>query len=310
MRVIGNFSDASLAHQFAAFLIRKGIENHIEVVDEVSYIWVENEDELEAARAFFLAFEAGEAVPIPPPPPKLKVLKRVDRGQKIPLHHVAFVTKLVIFLCIVIFGLSGLEQVAQKTELTTIRKWLLFEIPMHHPYWEGIYDQLASHRFWGAPLFVQIREGEIWRLITPVFLHADFLHIAFNMLWLWSLGKEVEKRLGIFRYIVLMLIAALISNVAQYLMSGPFFMGYSGVIAGLAGFIYIRQKEAPWEGYPIHPSTFLFLAIFIFGLAALQSISFFASFFGWGQFNVSIGNTAHIVGAFTGMALAKLRWFK
>jgi membrane associated rhomboid family serine protease len=263
---------------------------------------VENEDRLDEARALFLSFESEDmdVVPLPPPIPKLRRSPRKEKA--ITLHQVSFATKLLIFICIVVFGLSNLDQ--------NVIKWFLFEVPVHHPYWEGIYNQLLSHHFWAAPLFVQIREGQVWRLITPIFLHANLLHILFNMLWLWSLGKPVEERLGIPRYLLLMGMVGLGSNVAQYLMSGPLFMGYSGVIAGLAGFIYVRQKEAPWEGYPIHPSTFIFLAIFIFGLAILQAVAFFIAFFGWANLNISIANTAHIVGALMGMALAKLKVFR
>lgn len=303
MRVVGSFPDSSLAFQFSAFLIKKGIENHIEPTDKAYYVWVEDEDELERAHLFFLDFDPAKVGHLdirPPPPPSPR---RRYSSKKVTLHQVFFVTKLMIFFCILIFGMN---QVAGDTSIT---KWLLFEWPTHYPYWEGIYDQLATHRFLQAPLFVQIREGQVWRLVTPIFLHANFLHILFNMLWLWSLGKQVERRLGVLRYIVLMVIVAVISNVSQYLMSGPLFMGYSGVVAGLAGFIYMRQKQAPWEGYQIHPSTFLFLALFIFGLAFLQGVAFFVAFFGWGTFNVSVANTAHIMGAFTGILLAKLRWF-
>ena len=34
---------------------------------------------------------------------------------------------------------------------------------------------------------------------------------------------------------------------------------------GMAGFIWMRQRKAPWEGYPLHPSTFSFLGLFYFG---------------------------------------------
>lgn len=35
-----------------------------------------------------------------------------------------------------------------------------------------------------------------WRLVTYMFLHGNFLHLLFNMLWLWWMGRAVEERLG------------------------------------------------------------------------------------------------------------------
>ncbi|MES2273443.1 MAG: rhomboid family intramembrane serine protease, partial [Chlamydiota bacterium] len=61
------------------------------------------------------------------------------------------------------------------------------------PYWRGIYDWILlkiKHQDTSiaeGPLFSRIREGEIWRLVSPAFLHRDLLHILFNMIWLWVL---------------------------------------------------------------------------------------------------------------------------
>ena len=67
--------------------------------------------------------------------------------------------------------------------------------------WRGLYPfflslkkkgwQEAAHIF----LFEKIRQGQIWRLFTPCLLHYDFLHILFNMAWLWILGRQIEDRI-------------------------------------------------------------------------------------------------------------------
>ncbi|GAB4185781.1 MAG: hypothetical protein Tsb0015_03000 [Simkaniaceae bacterium] len=181
------------------------------------------------------------------------------------------------------------------------------------PYWQGIYELILnwpkSKAMLKAPLFFDIRKGEIWRVISPVLLHGNLLHILFNMLWLWLLGKQVEERIGFWRYLCISLIIGIISNVSQYLMSGPFFLGYSGIIAGLAGFIWMRQKIAPWEGYPLQKNTILFLVFFIMAMLGLQLISFFLYSFNILNIPLNIANTAHIVGAVTGIVLARIPIF-
>src|SRR5690606_11843400 len=146
-------------------------------------------------------------------------------------------------------------------------------------------------------LFARIRQGEIWRLISPVVLHSDLLHILFNMLWLWYLGRPIEHRIGPMRTLLLSLCVGVGSNTIQYLMTGPFFIGYSGIITGLAGFIWMRERKAPWEGYPLNKSTIFFLLFFIGAIFLLQVVSFCLQIFSSIKFAPSIANTAHITGA-------------
>jgi len=182
-------------------------------------------------------------------------------------------------------------------------------------YWQGVYHWVVA-KITGAdpalglgPLFFKIRQGEIWRLFSPCLLHGGLLHIAFNMLWLWALGKEIDPRIGLFRSLLLTLSAGIVSNTVQYLMSGPFFLGYSGIITALAGFIWSRQKVAPWEGYPLKRSMLLFLAVFVLGMVALQIGSFVFLFFTHKDYFAAIANAAHISGAIWGLCLGRLSFF-
>lgn len=187
-----------------------------------------------------------------------------------------------------------------------------YDTIMSIPYWEGFYEIWLGKKNSeeNPPMFSQIKKGEYWRLVTPIFLHGNFLHILFNMLWLFLLGREVEIRVGKTRGIVLMALIGVLSNTAQYLMSGPFFLGYSGVLCGLGGFVWMRQRSAPWEGYQVQPATLAFLMIFVLGMMVLQSIAFVTEFFSLGKFSVSqLGNTAHVTGLICGCILAKVPLF-
>ena len=71
-----------------------------------------------------------------------------------------------------------------------------------------------------------MRQGEVWRVLSPVFVHQDIFHLVFNMIWLAMLGRQMEKRLGGFRYVVFIALVGIVSNTAQYFMSGSNFMGF------------------------------------------------------------------------------------
>lgn len=179
------------------------------------------------------------------------------------------------------------------------------------PYWRGFYDVIVdwpnSKGLLDSPMFVKIREGEYYRILTPLFLHGNLLHLIFNMLWLFLLGKEIERKVGAIRFLILTLMIGAVSNLSQYLMSGPFFIGYSGVICGLAGFIWIRQREAPWEGYRISRGTLGFLFLFVIGMFAIQIVAFALSYLKIYHLPISrLGNSAHLVGLFTGYLLGKI----
>jgi len=183
------------------------------------------------------------------------------------------------------------------------------------PFWRGIYDWIilkAAGKDTSSaegPLFSKIRQGEVWRLFSPCVLHVEFLHILFNMIWLWVLGRPIEQRIGFAKTGMLTLVAGIISNTIQYLVSGPFFIGYSGIVMALAGFIWMRERIAPWEGYPLNRTTILFLILFVGSMFALTFASFFLQLFTSVAFAPNIANTAHIVGALIGAFLGRLSFF-
>jgi GlpG protein len=183
------------------------------------------------------------------------------------------------------------------------------------PFWRGAFEiffqklKTGQGSYSSAPLFEKIRKGEVWRVFTPCLLHRDFLHILFNMSWLFILGRMIEERAGRMRMLFLILIIGIISNVTQYLMSGPYFLGFSGVVCGMAAFIWMRQRTSPWEGYPLTKGTILFLAIFVAAMSLLQMVSLGLEYFGVGGVMSNIANTAHIMGGLSGLALARIPIF-
>ncbi|HXF28858.1 MAG TPA: rhomboid family intramembrane serine protease, partial [Chlamydiales bacterium] len=181
--------------------------------------------------------------------------------------------------------------------------------------WQGIYPYFISSINNHVPhpepaaLFEKISEGQIWRFVTPIFLHGDLLHLFFNMVWLLVIGTQMEMRLSTSRYLFFIIISAIISNTAQYLVSGCAFIGFSGVICAIAFFIRQRQLRTPWEGYQLSRPTFQFILFFIGILTVLSFISFVLEATTLRVFPIAIANTAHLTGAIVGSLLGRLHFF-
>jgi rhomboid protease GlpG len=138
----------------------------------------------------------------------------------------------------------------------------------------------------------EIANGQVWRLVTPIFLHFGLLHILFNMYWLYDLGTMIERRLGSWLYVLLILVVAVPSNFAQFVATGPGFGGMSGVVFGLFGYCWVRGRTDPTSGLHLRPDiAFWMLAWFALCLTPLIP---------------NVANWAHGVGLAVGAALGYL----
>ncbi len=185
------------------------------------------------------------------------------------------------------------------------------EIPM----WNGLVAETTQWIYTGdfdnkAPLFEKIREGQVWRFFSPCLLHKDIIHLLFNMGWLLLLGLQIERRLFKYRFLLLILSIGIVSNTAQYLLGGPYFLGFSGVVVGLTGFIWTRQKKAPYEGYPLPRATALFVFYFVLAMMVLEVIAVLARALFSIAFPLNIANTAHVAGGITGLILGRCAFFR
>ena len=96
-------------------------------------------------------------------------------------------------------------------------------------------------------------------LFTSLFLHASFLHVAGNMLFLWIFGDNVEDYIGHFQYLVFYLVSGVAAGATHILLNqaSPIpSVGASGAIAGVMGayfILYPRARVLVW-----FPPIFLF----------------------------------------------------
>lgn len=112
--------------------------------------------------------------------------------------------------------------------------------------------------------FASIRQGEIWRFVTPMFLHGSPLHLVFNMLWIYSLGSVIERYHGSLIFIALLLGTEIAGMMLQVLLpdtlpsalrGSPFAIGASGAVYGLLGFLWIRPRIEPMYPIRLPPMT-------------------------------------------------------
>jgi len=97
-------------------------------------------------------------------------------------------------------------------------------------------------RLWAFKNFDEILAGQIWRLVTPAFLHFGWFHIAFNSLWCIQVGRLTESLMPTRRYIAMLLTVAVVSHLSFYLVSGPVFGGLSGVIYAYVGYLWGLER--------------------------------------------------------------------
>lgn len=88
---------------------------------------------------------------------------------------------------------------------------------------------------WGAKVNEAIVAGQWWRLVTPMFLHLNLLHVAVNSYSLFAFGQQVEAVHGYRRFLVIYLLSGIAGAVASFAMSPNPAVGASGAIFGLVG---------------------------------------------------------------------------
>ncbi len=130
-----------------------------------------------------------------------------------------------------------------------------------------------------------------YRVFGPNFMHGSLIHLLFNLIWWWVLGRQIESIFGSVALIVLFTVATLAANFSQLLVSGPNFLGLSGVVYALFGFVW-------WLGW-LRPKWGLGLSNALVGFLLIWLVLGYANVLG-----VSMANQAHTFGLISGCALA------
>ena len=295
MRQIGTIDNESQARIFRAYLLTLNIHSDVEQTrDRTWAVWVHEENRLDEAREELDRFMADPRNPI--------YVSAADEGRKLEKareqedrkfreRHVDLRTKwhtsqmtggpLTLILILVSIATTVLMQFPQWG--TFIKS--AFSIMAYKPMGEYVV-------FSRDPL-AEIKNGQIWRLVTPIFLHFGIMHILFNMLWLKLLGGAVEAVRGTKWLAIHVLVYAIAGNVIQFFMGGPLFGGMSGVNYGLFAYVWLVGKV---ENEPRY-----FIDSFNIGLMLFW---FFACLFG---IIPNVANGAHAGGLVLGALAAVIR---
>ena len=289
MRKAGDFNEQKKALRFWNYLKAKGVDSSLEEDDGEWTVWVADEDDLQLATEEFNEFDETPddqkfttATPLQKPQKEEQ-----DPKPKGPAQG---------------FSEQNLRDRWQKRErssgvltmsllITSVAVYLLSGMGTNKEILKGFYISLQSEGL------TEVLNGQFWRLFTPIFLHFSPLHILFNMYWLHVLGSQIERLKGSKFFITFVLALALFSNLAQFIMSGPLFGGMSGVVYGLFGYVFIKCKFDPGDGFYIDSFT----ANIMFGWFALCFLGVFPS----------VANWAHAGGLLVGLAWgygSALRW--
>jgi GlpG protein len=292
MRQIGSLDNEIDARRFGAYLLTRGVKNSVEEAGGGWAVWVENDDLLDRGRAELDAFRAnpadarydaavGEAERVRKAAGKAEQRRReqfvdVRTRWARPGQLARPVTIVLVAASIVIAVGTRLGQFGPTTDA-------LFIAPF------GADERWHPDEGLGA-----IAHGQVWRLVTPIFLHFTLIHLLFNMFWLVDLGSMVETRRGSWFLLVFVLTCAVASNVAQFYWppSNPAGGGMSGVNYALFGYAWITGRLQPHLGIGVSQQTVtIMLAWLVFCMVGQDIIG-------------PVGNVAHAVGLAAGVAFA------
>ena len=285
--MIGHLPAEPGAREFGDYLYAQGIGNRIEPARDGTWeLWVEAEDQIATATVLLKEYQGNPGDPKYQQSSRIAGEKREQEQQANEAAQKRFFDRRNLFPLSWGLGVTTgiLIAISVATALVSVfggnSKPILWMFISEYDVEGG-----AMARLGGLP---EIRHGELWRLLTPMFIHFGLLHLLFNMVWLLDLGTMIERRQSTRVLSALVLVIAALSNFGQYLWQGPGFGGMSGVVYGLIGYIWVRGKFDPASGLFLHSST-VTMAVIWFVLCLVRVIP-------------NMANGAHGVGFAVGIA--------
>ncbi len=244
-------------------------------------LWLANPAQHDALQSVVGRWQRGEPLDAPADPHT-----RRGSASVMPLLKRVPVTAAMVALSIAVFAL-----------ISMFGDWLIVSLTIVPIGISG--DELVF-----GSLSQTFASGQVWRLLSPAFLHFGWTHLIFNLMWVWYFGRQVETLQGSRWMLVLLLVAGVGANIAQYATGTALFGGMSGVVYALLGHVWLMSRRAPQSGFFVPTMLVVFmLGWMVFTMTAL------AGKVGFGN----VANEAHLGGLVVGLATgwyASIRCFR
>lgn len=250
MRLLTTVTSQPDAQTLGDALYSKGVMTTVkETRDGEFAIWVHDEDAMERAKSFLATFDPS-ADHVAEMAKKARAKKRQEakadeklraRTEKIRRQiearqnmRVGTLTAALMVICVVVFFATD------QGRNPSVMRYVTF-VPLLPVRGTWVFGDVSA-----------IWHGQPWRLFTPMFIHFGWLHIAFNLYWLYQLGTAIERVFSARYLLSLVLVTAAVSHCLEYVMAGgpTNFGGMSGVVYGLFAFIWIRGRYD--RSFPYH----------------------------------------------------------
>lgn len=313
MRQLTTLPDNDAARALADYLLTLQIETQLENQPDGWAIWVRDEDHMPRARQELEEFQRNPSDPRYQSAGSTAATLRKQKVQEEKAYHrrqerfsarmgragtAGTVTITLIAISVIVFVLKDGSPFGQSLQQALSIAPYKYFLVTFDPFAGEAGKRVEMRSPWLEPIL----HGQIWRLVTPIFLHFGILHIVFNMWWLYFLGGAIEWKRGRVRYLALVLVTAALSNLAQYFLGrigsgmplgslprSPNFGGMSGVVYGLFGYVWMKARFQPELGLHIDHTNIIIMIGW-----------FFLCMTGWIG---PVANVAHGAGLIAGMLI-------
>ncbi|MBQ60758.1 MAG: rhomboid family intramembrane serine protease [Gammaproteobacteria bacterium] len=262
---------------FSVFLQQAGVVHRITEEGVAQVVWINSEDDRLKVLHFYGQLSSGALVlqdQVGARSSDMSVVSRLLANVgRFPLTMLLLLVNVLLFP--VTYGVNQGDLSGLFAQMTLLE----FSVIGDKIYFSNLTHILESHQY--------------WRLLTPMFIHFGWIHIVFNLLWVWEIGRRIELISGSSVLLLVTIVSSLGANFLQYAMSGAgLFGGMSGVVFGYLGHSLVWDKLVPGRKMGLRSGIYIFMLVFL-------AIGFTGAFdlLGLG----SLANGAHLGGLLGGI---------